>query len=71
MYEELRKLLEGTAFIPFFIEMSSGRRVLVRSRRDHILWQRKGYVIVQEDNGLFDALPMLHIACLSRTEPTP
>ncbi len=70
MYEELRKLLEGIAFIPFFIEMSSGRLVLVRSR-DHIIFQQKGYVIVQEDNGLFDALPMLHIACLSRTEPTP
>ena len=70
MYEELRKLLEGIAFIPFFIEMSSGRRVRVRSR-DHSIFQQKGFVIVQEDNGLFDALPMLHIACLSRTEPTP
>ncbi len=68
MYEELRKLIEGIPFMPFFIEMSSGKRVLVRSR-DHIIFQRKGYVIVQDGQGLFDALPMLHIACLSGAEP--
>ena len=68
MYEELKKLVEGIPFMPFFIEMSSGKRVLVRSR-DYIIFQRRGYVIVQDDNGLFDALPMLHIAALSGTEP--
>jgi hypothetical protein len=68
MYEELKKLVEGIPFMPFFIEMSSGKRVLVRSR-DHIIFQKRGYVIVQDDNGLFDALPMLHIAALSGTEP--
>ncbi len=69
MYEELKKLLEGIPSMPFVIEISSGRRVLVRSR-DHIIFQKKGYVIVQDDQGLFDPVPMLHIACLPRTEPT-
>lgn len=68
MYEKLKKLVEGIPFMPFFIEMSSGQRVLVR-RRDHIIFQKRGYVIVQDDDGLFDALPMLHIAALSGTEP--
>lgn len=68
MYEGLRKLIEGIPFMPFFHRNEHGKRVLVRSR-DHIIFQRKGYVIVQDDQGLFDALPMLHIAWLSGTEP--
>ena len=67
MFEELKRLVDAVPFSPFEIEMSSGRRVLVRSR-DHIMFKRKGYVVVMDDEGLFDFLPMLHITALSARE---
>lgn len=67
MFEELTRLVEAIPFTPFFIEMSSGRRFLVRSR-DHIMFKKKGFVVVMDDDGLFDILPMLHISGLSSRE---
>jgi hypothetical protein len=67
MFEELTRLVEAAPFVPFFIEMSSGRRFLVRSR-DHIMFKRRGYVVVMDDDGYFDFLPMLHITGLSSRE---
>jgi hypothetical protein len=67
MYDELRKLTDAAPFVPFTITMSSGREVLVRSR-DHIMFQRVGFVVVMDDLGLFDILPMTHITGLSSRE---
>jgi hypothetical protein len=67
MYDELRKLTDAAPFVPFPITMSSGRQVLVRSR-DHIMFQRVGFVVVMDDLGLFDILPMTHITGLSSRE---
>ena len=67
MYDELRRLTDAIPFGPFTITMSSGREFLVRSR-DHIMFQRVGYVVVMDDAGLFDFLPMNHITGLSGKE---
>ena len=67
MFEELTKLVEAVPCVPFEIEMSSGRRILVRSR-DHIMFKRRGFVVVMDDEGYFDFLPMLHITGLSSQE---
>ena len=61
MYDELKRLSDAAPFAPFTITMSSGREFLVRSR-DHIMFQRVGFVVVMDDAGLFDFLPMNHIS---------
>ena len=67
MYDELRKSTGAAPFVPFTITMSSGREVLVRSR-DHVMFQRVGFVVVMDDLGLFDILPMTRITGLSSRE---
>lgn len=68
MFEELTKLANATPFVPFTIEMSSGRQVLVRSR-EHIMLPKKGaLVVVEDDEGLVEFLPLRHITALSGRE---
>ena len=66
--EEITKLVNQVPFVPFTIEMSSGRRVAVRSR-EHIIVGSKGrLVVIEDDQGLFDMVPILHITALSSKE---
>jgi hypothetical protein len=69
--DEITKLTEHVPFVPFTIEMSSGREIPVRSR-DHIfMGAGKGsLIVVQDDQGLYDLLPVLHIAALRAKEST-
>ncbi|HEX3817275.1 MAG TPA: hypothetical protein VHW03_03185 [Chthoniobacterales bacterium] len=68
MIEELRKLVTRIPFVPFIITMSSGLRISVRSR-EHIIVGSKGLVVVEDDEGLFEILPLLHITSLQAREP--
>ncbi|HEX4668192.1 MAG TPA: hypothetical protein VH207_16510 [Chthoniobacterales bacterium] len=70
MREELIKLARQMPFVPFTIELSSGRKIPVRSS-DHIfLGAEKGsLIVVQDDQGLYGLLPVLHITALTAKEP--
>ena len=49
--------------------MSSGLQVAVRSR-EHIIVSSKGnLVVVEDDEGLFEIVPLLHISSLQAREP--
>jgi hypothetical protein len=49
--------------------MSSGLQIAVRSR-EHILVSSKGnLVVVEDDEGLFEIVPLLHITSLQAREP--
>ncbi|MBA3832233.1 MAG: hypothetical protein H0X34_10140 [Chthoniobacterales bacterium] len=69
MREELMRLIEQAPFVPFTIELSSGREVPVRSR-DHIFTgaEKGSLIVVQDDHGLYDLLPVLHITALRSRE---
>lgn len=70
MRDEITKLMGQVPFVPFTIEMSSGRRIPVPTR-DHIFVGPKGsLVVVTDDQGLYDLLPILHIAALTSKEVT-
>jgi hypothetical protein len=69
MLEELKKLVSRVPFVPFRITMSSGLQISVR-RREHIIAGSKGsLVVVEDDEGLFEILPLLHITSLQAREP--
>lgn len=69
MLEELKKLVSRVPFVPFRITMSSGLQVAVRSR-EHIIVSSKGnLVVVEDDEGLFEIVPLLHISSLQAREP--
>ena len=66
--DEITTMLEHTPFVPFTIEMSSGRQVPVPTR-DHIYVGPKGsLVVVTDDRGVYNLLPILHITALTSTE---
>jgi hypothetical protein len=69
MLEELKKLVSRVPFVPFRITMSSGLQIAVPSR-EHIIVSSKGnLVVVEDDEGLFEILPLLHITSLQAREP--
>ena len=70
MREEISKLVNETPFVPFTIELSSGGQLPVRSR-DHIFMgpQKGSLIVVADDRGLYDLLPVLHITALRREQP--
>ena len=67
MLEELKKLVGATPFVPFTVELSSGRKVFVRCR-EHIIVGSKGLMVVEDDQGLFDIMPLLHVTALSASD---
>lgn len=69
MRETLTKFVNETPFVPFTIELGSGRQLLVRSR-DHIFLgpQKGGLIVVADDRGLYDFAPVLHITSLRREQ---
>lgn len=68
--EEITNMLEHVPFVPFTIEMSSGRQVEVPTR-DHIYVGPKGsLVVVTDDKGVYTWLPILHITALTSMEST-
>ena len=67
--DEIAKMLDHVPFVPFTIEMSSGRQIPVPTR-DHIYVGPKGsLLVVTDDRGLYDLLPILHITALRSTDP--
>lgn len=69
MREELERLVNQMPFVPFTVEMSSGRRIPVRSREHIIVGSRGSLVVIEDDEGLFDMLPILHITALTSSQP--
>ena len=67
--DEIAKLVDQVPFVPFTIEMSSGRRIAVRSREHIIVGSKGSLVVIEDDQGLFDMVPILHITALSSKEP--
>ena len=69
MLEELKKLVSRVPFVPFTITMSSGLEIPVRSQEHIIVGSRGSLVVVEDDEGLFEILPLLHITSLRAREP--
>ena len=69
MLEELKKLVSRVPFVPFRITMSSGLQIAVRSREHIIVGSKGSLVVVEDDEGLFEILPLLHITSLQAREP--
>jgi len=69
MREELNHLVGQIPFVPFTIEMSSGRQIPVRSREHVIVGSKGSLVVVEDDRGIFDMLPILHITALTSSQP--
>ncbi len=67
--DEINKLVKQVPFVPFTIEMSSGRQISVRSREHIIVGSKGSLVVIEDDQGLFDMVPILHITALSSKEP--
>jgi hypothetical protein len=70
MREELSRLVTQIPFVPFTIEMSSGRRIPVRSREHIIVGSKGSLVVIEDDQGVFDMVPILHITALTASQPT-
>ena len=69
MLEELKKLVSRVPFVPFRITMSSGLQIPVRNREHIIVGSKGNLVVVEDDKGLFEILPLLHITSLQAREP--
>jgi hypothetical protein len=69
MLEELKKLVSRVPFVPFRITMSSGLQVAVRNREHIIVGSKGNLVVVEDDEGFFEILPLLHIRSLQAREP--
>ncbi len=66
--DEVAKLLGQIPFLPFTIEMSSGTHYSIPTR-DHIYVGPKGsMVVVSNDRGLYNLLPILHITAVRSKE---
>lgn len=64
MLEQLRKLIQVSPFRAFRLELSGGRQVRV-PHRDHIMVTTKGIIVVEDDDGLVDIIPALHLAAIN------
>ena len=72
MRDKLMRLARQVPLDPFMIELSNGRQIPVRSSDRIFMGAEKGsLVVVQDDHGLFDLLPVLHITTLTSKEPAP
>ena len=69
MLEELKKLVSRVPFVPFRMTMRSGLQISVRSREHIIVGSKGNLVVVEDDEGLFEILPLLHITSLQAREP--
>jgi hypothetical protein len=57
MFEELRNRIKAAPFIPFTVYVADGRAVSVPNP-DHILVTSAGLVVIENDQGLLDILPV-------------
>ena len=72
MRDKLMRLARQVPLDPCMIELSNGRQISVRSSDRIFMGSEKGsLVVVQDDHGLFDLLPVLHITTLTSKEPAP
>jgi hypothetical protein len=63
MLEELRKRIKAIPFLPFTVHGGDGRSFPV-PHPDHILVTSKGLVVIENDEGLLDILPILLVSGL-------
>jgi hypothetical protein len=61
MLEELRKGIKVISFLPFIVQVGDGRSFPV-PHPDHILVTSKGLVVIEDDDGLLDILPILLVS---------
>ncbi len=64
MLEEIRNRIKAVPFLPFTVRVADGRSFLV-PHSDHILVTAKGLVVIENDQGLLDILPILLISGIS------
>ncbi len=64
MPEELRKRIKAIPFLPLIVHVADGRSFPV-PHPDHILVTAKGLVVIEDDAGLLDILPVLLISGIS------
>ena len=65
----MERLVRQTPFVPFVVEMNSGRTIPVRSREHIIVGSRGSLVVIEDNEGPFDMIPILHISALRAKEP--
>src|SRR5205085_11593410 len=68
--EELRNRIKAIPFIPFSLFVADGRQFPV-PHPDHILVTSAGLVAIENDQGLLDILPILHIPGIQAKSTTP
>ena len=61
MLEELRNRIKAIPFMPFIVHVADGRFFPV-PHPDHILVTSKGLVVIENDEGLLDILPILLVS---------
>lgn len=64
MLEELKKWTKAIPFLPFTVHVADGRSFPV-PHPDHILVTAKGLVVIEDDVGLVDVLPILLVSGIS------
>ena len=64
MLEEIRNRIKAVPFLPFTVRVPDGRSFPV-PHSDHILVTSKGLVVIENDEGLLDILPVLLISGIS------
>ena len=69
MLDELRKWIKAMPFLPFTVHVDDGRSFPV-PHPDHILVTTKGVVVIEDDAGLVDILPILLVSGISAQSAT-
>ena len=69
MLDELRNRIKAVPFIPFSLLVADGRQFAV-PHRDHILVTSAGLVVIENDQGLLDILPILHLSGIQAKSAT-
>ncbi|MBA3832743.1 MAG: hypothetical protein H0X34_12790 [Chthoniobacterales bacterium] len=70
MLEEIRNRIKAVLFVPFILHVADGRFFSV-PHPDHILVTSKGLVVVENDEGLLDILPILLISGIRAKSTAP
>ena len=68
MIEDLRKLIRATPFMPFTLQMTDGRAFRV-PHPDHIFVYPSGLIGVEDDEGVVNLLPSIHLSGIEPRSP--
>jgi hypothetical protein len=69
MLDELKKWIKAIPFLPFTVHVADGRAFPV-PHPDHILVTSKGLVVIEDDAGLVDILPILLVSGITAHSAT-